>query len=100
MELHRVPAHAAPRRAVSHEAQSADLFRSNLSPFQLLYVTIRAYGRIADRLAGRNSQVRPLPYVCGSFGGSECMVLELVGLSLPHALHDRCRHVKYSRDLR
>ena len=71
------------------KAQSADLFRSNLSPFQLLYVTIRAYGRKADRLAGHNSQVRPLPNIRGSFGGFECMVLELVGLSPAHAHDDR-----------
>ena len=54
-----------------------------------MHVTIRAYGRKADRLAGHNSQVRPLPNVSGSFGGFECMVLELVGLSASHAVHDR-----------
>ena len=42
--------------------------------------------------ATRNSQVRPLPNIYGSSGGFECMVLELVGLSLPHAHHDRCHH--------
>ena len=53
---------------------------------------MREYRRKADHGAGRNSQVRPLPSGCGSLGGFECMVLELVGLSLPHAHHDRCRH--------
>ena len=69
-----------------------DLFRSNLSPFQLLFVTMREYWRKSDHGARHNSQVRPLPNICGSFGGFECMVLELVGLSAPHAHHDRCRY--------
>ena len=77
---------------VSLEAHSTDLFRSNLSPFQLLYVTMREHGRIADHSARRNNQVRPLPNVCGSFGGFECMVLELVGLSPAHAHDDRSRY--------
>ena len=43
-QLHRPSSRGAVRRrAVSHEAQSADLFRSNLSPFQLLFVTMREY---------------------------------------------------------
>ena len=77
-----------------HEAQSADLFRSNLSPFQLLYVTTRAYGRIAGHTARHNSQVRPLPNIFGSFGGFECMIAELSRLSASHAHHDRSRYVE------
>ena len=89
-QLHRPSSHRAVRSAMRLSQQIyLDLI---LSPFQLLYVTIRAYGRKANRLAGHNSQVRPLPNVCGSFGGFECMVLELVGLRAPHAHHDRCRY--------
>ena len=83
---------AAAHRAARPSQYQVDLFRSNLSPFQLLYVTIRSYGRKADSSARHNSQVRPLPNACGSFEGFECMVLELVGLSRPHARHDRCRY--------
>ena len=54
---------------------------------------MREYWRIADHGARRNSQVRPLPNICGSFGGFECMVLEIVGLSSPHAQYDRCGYV-------
>ena len=61
---------------------------------QKIYLRQNHTGRKANRLAGHNSQVRPLPNVCGSFGGFECMVLELVGLSAPHAHHDRCRYVE------
>ncbi len=36
-----------------------------------------------------SGQVMPCPRPSGSSGGSECMVTELFGLSLPHAHHDR-----------
>ena len=35
-------------RHESNEALSVDLFRSNLSPFQLLFVTMREYWRKSD----------------------------------------------------
>ena len=89
-QLHRRS--STPRHHARHEAQSADLFRSNLSPLQLLFVTMREYWRKSGHGAGHSSQVRPLPNICGSFAGFECMVLEIVGLSLPHAHHERCHH--------
>ena len=89
-QLHRRS--STPRHHARHEAQSADLFRSNLSPLQLLFVTMREYWRKSGHGAGHNSQVGPLPNIFGSLGEFECVVLELVGLSQPHAHHDRCRY--------
>ena len=53
---------------------------------------MREYWRKADHGARRNSQVRPLPNVCGSFGGFECIIAELSRLSASHAQHDRSRY--------
>ena len=53
---------------------------------------MREYWRKSDHGTRHNSQVRPLPNMCGSSGGFECMVLELVGLSPAHAHDDRSRY--------
>ena len=57
--------------------------------WDLLFIAIRAYEWNADHSTRHNRQVRPLPNICGRFGGFECMVLELVGLSPAHAHDDR-----------